>query len=156
LICRFLLLAEWSRIRERDNNMSASIEVKVRYSETDRMGIAHHAQYYVWFEEARTELFRMTGYSYREMEQKGLLLPVIETQCKYKKAVTYDDDILVTAKLSEFKGATMVITYNIVKKDTGDTIAEGMTKHGCVNKEMKPIRLKKVFPEIAEGFERGM
>ena len=136
--------------------MSVSIEIKVRYSETDRMGIAHHAQYYVWFEEARTELFRKTGYSYREMEEKGLLMPVTETNCKYKKAVTYDDDIIVTAEFSYLKGATMAIIYTIVRKDTQELVAEGMTKLALVNKELKPIRLRRVFPELLKSFEEGM
>lgn len=136
--------------------MSVSIEIKVRYSETDMMGIAHHSRYYVWFEEARTELYRKSGYSYREMEKMGLFMPVIETQCKYKKPVTFEDEIIVTAETSYLKGATHIVNYTIIKRDTKEIVAEGMTKHALANKELKPINPRKVFPEILKAMEERM
>ena len=67
--------------------------VRVRYAETDRMGVVYHANYFVWFEVGRTDLLRHSGWTYREMESEGITLPVIEAHCQYRQSARYDDEI---------------------------------------------------------------
>ena len=77
----------------------SSIEFRVRYVETDQMGIAHHSNYFSWMEAARAELMRNRGLSYRELEERGYLLPVREAYCRYRKSLKYDDIIVVESEL---------------------------------------------------------
>ena len=76
---------------------SAVTSVRVRYAETDQMGVVYYANYFVWFEVARTDLLRTLGWTYREMEDSGVLLPVIDAQCEYRRPARYDDEVEVRA-----------------------------------------------------------
>ena len=82
--------------------MTAPTSLRVRYAETDQMGVVYHANYFVWFEVARTDLLRARGWTYREMEQAGVSLPVIEAHCEYRRPARYDDevDIAATARVA--------------------------------------------------------
>lgn len=122
---------------------------KVRYAETDQMGIVHHSNYYVWFEMGRTEFLSELGYSYGEFERKGCLLPVIETHCVYKKPAKYEDMVTVKTMVGEMKGVRISFKYEVYS-ESGELIAHGDTAHAFVNSEMKPINVKKTFPDIYE------
>lgn len=122
---------------------------RVRYVETDQMGIVYHSNYYVWFDMGRTEFLRCLGYNYSDLEKKGLLLPILETHCYYKKAVRYDDIITVRTMISELKGVRITFKYEVYNQN-GDMVAYGSTVQATVNSSMKPIELKRRFPEVYE------
>ncbi len=122
----------------------------VRYAETDMMGIVHHSRYYPWFEQARTDFVKKTGYSYLELEKMGILLPLTETQCKYFYGLTYEDEVLIKCKLEKLTVARMEFVYEVFRLPDMTKMSEGRTKHGIVNKDLRPINVKKTFPEIWE------
>jgi acyl-CoA thioester hydrolase len=115
--------------------------VSVRYAETDRMGVAHHSSYLLWFEIARTGLLREAGHAYRELESKGVRLPVVEYGCKFLKSTDYDDALVIETTVHDLRSRT--ITFNYVVRREGETLAEGFTFHVCVDGNQKPRR----FPD---------
>lgn len=123
-------------------------KLRVRYSETDQMGIAYHANYFSWFEVARTEMIRTIGISYKEMEEQGVLLPLIDASCQYKISAKYDDDLIIRAKLSRYNGLRMDFDYEVICAEDRQLLAAGTTKHVWVNHKYNPIRLGKILPAI--------
>ena len=121
-------------------------EITVRYAETDRMGVAHHSSYLLWFELARTGLLREAGYAYRDMEASGVLLPVIEYNCHLYRGADYDDLIRIETWVSELRSRCVTFHYSVLRD--GEKIAEGFTRHFCVNRDHRPRRLP---VEVAEA-----
>lgn len=109
--------------------------IRVRYSETDKMGIVYNANYFDWFEIARTELCRAWGTPYTHWEEEGLLLPVVEAHCRYKRPVFYDDQIQLWSRVSDVKIHSVTFEYRVLRASDYALIAEGWTKHGCTDKE---------------------
>lgn len=137
--------------------MISKSKVTVRYAETDKMGIVHHSVYPIWYELARTDLSKEAGFPYSKMEENGIMTPLVELNCKYYSPATYDDDLIVTATVSKLTPARVVFSYEVFKEDNIDKpINTGYTVHAIVNKDMKPINTKKVFPEIYEAMEKMM
>lgn len=126
----------------------------VRYAETDMMGIVHHSRYYPWFEVARTDFIKKTGVSYSEMEKMGILLPLTETGAKYIYGLKYEDEIVVTCRLSKLTVARCEFEYEVYRLPDKTLMSEGITKHGFVDKSLKPINLKKVNEELWEKLNR--
>lgn len=122
--------------------------ITVRYAETDMMGIVHHSRYYPWFEVARTDFIKKTGISYTEMERMGILLPLTETGAKYIYGLKYEDEIVVTCRLSKLTVARCEFEYEVYRLPDKALMSTGITKHGFVDKTMKPINLKKVNEEL--------
>lgn len=120
----------------------------VRYAETDMMGIVHHSRYYPWFEQARTDFVKKIGYSYSELEKMGFLLPLTETQCRYLYGLKYEDEVLIKCRLDKLTVARMEFVYEVYRLPDMTKMSEGRTKHGIVDKELRPINAKKTFPEI--------
>lgn len=120
----------------------------VRYAETDMMGIVHHSRYYPWFEVARTDFIKKIGMSYTEMEKMGIMLPLTETAAKYYYGLKYEDEVLVTCKMTKLTVARCEFTYEVYKLPEKKLMAVGKTSHGFVNREFVPINLKKLYPEI--------
>ncbi len=120
--------------------------IDVRYAETDQMGIAHHSVYAVWFEQARTELIARLGRHYRDLEKAGLLLPLAELGCKYYKPALYEDRLEIYTHVSRLTAAQLEFAYEVVRD--GALIAEGFTRHGCTGKDLRPINIKKKFPDV--------
>lgn len=123
---------------------------RVIYGDTDKMGYAYHANYFRWFEIGRTEMLRALGLSYRQIEEKGIFLPVSEAHCKFFSPVTYDDLLVIeTAVDGRVKGG-IKFDYRIHKEPDRQPIAQGYTKHPCVNGNGKVVRppkfLMAVFP----------
>lgn len=113
---------------------------RVIYGDTDNMGHAYHANYFRWFEIGRTELFRHLGLPYREIETRGILLPVSETFCKFRQSVRYDDLILIETTLDENVRAGMKFNYNLLDESGSMLLAEGYTHHACVTPEGRVVR----------------
>ena len=122
-------------------------KIKVRYVETDQMGIVHHSNYYAWFEVGRTEFFAYTGMSYRKLEEEGLFFP-IESQCIYKEAAKYEDELTIRTFIHELKGARITFNYDVIRNLDGKLLATGKTVHAFVNPQFKPINLKKFHPKV--------
>jgi acyl-CoA thioester hydrolase len=104
--------------------------VRVRYAETDRMGVVYHANYLVWFEIGRTEYCRARGFSYREMEENGrAFLVVAESYCRYKAPAHYDDELLIRTHITEIRRRSVRFGYELIRLSDGVIIAEGETGH---------------------------
>jgi acyl-CoA thioester hydrolase len=104
--------------------------LRVRYAETDKMGIVHHSNYLIWFEIGRTEFCRARGFSYREMEENdNAFLVVAESYCRYKAPARYDDQVLVRTHITELRRRSLRFGYEIVRVADGQIIAEGETGH---------------------------
>lgn len=116
--------------------------IRVIYADTDAMGVVYHTNYIKWFEVGRCELLRSIGYPYARLEEEGILLPVAECNCKYKHPAVYDDILEITARVGEMKGATVLMEYEIRKKETGALLVTGSTKHAITDPKFKPIRLR--------------
>lgn len=121
---------------------------KVNYYETDKMGITHHSNYIKWMEEARIDFLDQIGYGYAKLENEGIMSPVIGIECDYRKTTTFDEKIEISVKVKEFKGVKLIIEYTMINKDTKEIVMTGVSKHCFINKENKPIILKKDFPEL--------
>jgi acyl-CoA thioester hydrolase len=120
-------------------------EIRVRYAETDQMGIVHHANYLVWFEAGRSELCRDRGFSYKSMEEEdNALLVVAESYCRYKSPAYYDDLLLVRTQVAEIRSRSIRFIYEIFRPSDNALVAEGETLH-LVTDEDKRVR---VIPEI--------
>jgi acyl-CoA thioester hydrolase len=110
--------------------------VRVRYAETDQMGMVYHANYLVWFEIGRTEYCRARGFSYREMEESGsAYLVVAESYCRYKAPAYYDDELVVRTHVTELRRRSVRFGYEIIRAATGQIIAEGETGHVVTDRE---------------------
>ena len=114
--------------------------LRVRYCETDRMGVAHHGSYVDWIEEARTEWMRSRGMTYRELEDSGVLLQVVDVQVRYRRSVTYDDEVLVETFLAERKRATITIGYRLLAGTDESLVAEASTSLACVDASTGKLR----------------
>jgi acyl-CoA thioester hydrolase len=120
---------------------SSVSRLRVRYAETDKMGVVYYANYLVWFEVGRTDLLRSLGWTYREMEAHGISLPVIQAHCDYQRPARYDDDIEVRTEGEMLSGVRMKFRYRIVKAADGSVTAEGYTEHAAVDPSGRPCRL---------------
>lgn len=128
--------------------MEGTTIVRVRYRETDQMGVVYHGNYFTWFDIGRTEFFRNIGKLYRDLEKEEVLLPVIEANCKYIKPAKYDDEIIINTKLVKLKGVRLEFHYTLFNKKDNTLIAEGYTVHAFVDKDLTPINFKKKYREV--------
>jgi acyl-CoA thioester hydrolase len=115
--------------------------VRVRYAETDKMGVVYYAHYFVWFEIGRTDWLRETGWSYREMEREGLALPVIESHCEYKLGARYDDEIAVMTTARLVSPVRVAFDYALTRRADAAAIATGYTIHVTIDSAGRPTRL---------------
>jgi acyl-CoA thioester hydrolase len=115
--------------------------IRVRYAETDQMGVAYYANYFVWFEVARTDWLRGTGWSYREMEADGISLPVIEAHCEYRRPARYDDEIVVQTRASLVTPVRVRFDYELLRPGDDQAAAVGHTVHAALDSAGRPCRL---------------
>jgi acyl-CoA thioester hydrolase len=128
--------------------MSVTTEVRVRYAETDQMGVVYYANYLVWFEIGRVELLRALGFSYSLLEREHqCILPVIDVRCRYRSPARYDDQILIETRPAMLRGSVLKFAYRILRKaDAGEEptlLAEGETVHVVCDDQLN----KKLLPE---------
>ena len=122
---------------------SHEIAVRVRYAETDRMGLLHHANYFVYFEMGRTELLRARGVSYREIEDAGFFLVIVDLGCKYKRPARYDDLLTIRTIVARVTHVKIVHTYQVLRD--GLLLAEGHSTLACVDSEGHPQALPELL-----------
>jgi acyl-CoA thioester hydrolase len=120
-------------------SLSHEITFRVRYAETDRMGLLHHANYIVYFEMGRTELLRQRGISYRDIEDSGHLLVVVEVGCKFKRPAYYDDMLTLRTTVERVTHVKVVHRYEVFRD--GVLLAEGHSTLACVDRDGKPQAL---------------
>jgi acyl-CoA thioester hydrolase len=115
--------------------------VRVRYAETDRMGVVYYANYLVWFEVARADLLRSLGWTYREMEEDGVVLPVIEAHCDYRRPARYDDEVRVRTEGRVTSPVRMEFDYELRVNGQDELAATGRTVHAALGRDGRPCRL---------------
>jgi len=136
------------------NNRVCEVRLRVRYAETDQMGVVYHANYFVWFEVGRVELLRQLGFSYREMEQNdACFIAVVDARCRYKAPARYDDELAVRTHLKNVRESLVHFGYALVRTSDDTLLAEGETTHIVTDAEMKvrsiPEKYMRVFREAA-------
>jgi acyl-CoA thioester hydrolase len=127
--------------------------VRVRYAETDQMGVVYHANYLIWFEVGRVDFIRKLGMDYRSMEQEdGIGIAVVNVSARYKYPARYDDELVIETRLLAARGAVVKFGYRIVKAADDTLLCEGETVHVVVGKDMKkrtlPEKYAKRFAEV--------
>jgi len=116
-------------------------QVRVRYAETDTMGVAYYSNYFIWFEVGRCELLRSLGHTYRDLEARGVRLPVIEAQCRYRESARYDDTLDIATTGILLSPVRVEFRYAVIRAADGTSLASGRTTHAAVDGEGRPCRL---------------
>ncbi|HZG83583.1 thioesterase family protein [Paenibacillus sp.] len=128
-----------------------SITLRVRYQETDQMGVVYHGNYVTWLEIARTDWTRAHGFPYRDIEERGLLLPVVDVSVQYHSPARYDDEVEVRCKVAEVGPVRLRFEYEVrLAQESDRLLATGSSRHVWVDREWKPVRLPKVAPDVYE------
>jgi len=121
------------------------VKIRVRYAETDQMGIAYHSNFFIWFEVGRVELMRQLGFSYRDMEQRdGCYIAVADARCRYKSPARYDDELIVRTWVRNLRASLVHFGYEVLRATDGLLLAEGDTVHVVTGPDMK----RKAMPEL--------
>jgi acyl-CoA thioester hydrolase len=130
---------------------TAESRVKVRYAETDQMGVAYYANYFIWFEVGRSQYCNDRGFSYRDMEREtGLFLIVAEAGCRYKNPARYEDDLIIRTRITELTRRTLRFSYEIERAD-GALVATGETLHVLINGDGRPSSLPEKYILLLKG-----
>jgi acyl-CoA thioester hydrolase len=120
--------------------------LRVRYAETDQMGVVYHSNHLIWFEVGRVELMRQMGFSYRDMERdEDRFIAVAEATCRYKAPVYYDEEVLIRTRLKNVRESVVVFSYELVRAETGALLAEGETTHIVTDSKMKVSALPEKY-----------
>ena len=129
---------------------ASETRVRVRYVETDQMGVVYHSNYLIWFEVGRVEFIRQMGLNYRQMEENdGCGISVVDVHARYRAPARYDDELVIETRLLAARGAVIKFGYRILRELDGVLLCEGETVHVCVGKDMKKRSLP---PKYAERF----
>lgn len=111
------------------------LSLRVRYAETDAMGIVHHRNYFVWFEAGRVEYMRQIGSNYAEIEKSGRFFAVSEVGARYLAPAHFDDLVIIRTWVAEVHSRSIVFNYEVVLATTGQTLATGFTRHVCIDRQ---------------------
>lgn len=131
--------------------LESTTALRARYVETDQMGVVHHASYLAWLEVARTDFLRDRGLPYRELEARGIRLPVLGVEVRYLQPARYDDEILVKARLSAATGVRFSFEYEVVRAGDGQLLARARTDHAATDHAGRPRRLPRDLSEQIGG-----
>jgi acyl-CoA thioester hydrolase len=121
------------------------VDIRVRYAETDQMGVAYYANYLVWFEVGRSEFCRKRGFRYIDLEALGYKLVVTDVHCRYRNSARYDETVVVRTRLKSVNKRMITFGYQILRKDQEEVIAEGETRHICIDSNGKTKSLPDKF-----------
>ena len=126
--------------------------IRVRYAETDQMGVVYHANHFIWFEVGRVELLRQLGFSYKDMEEQDhCFIAVVDARCRYKAPARYDDEIIVRTHIKNVRESLVHFGYELVRVSDGALLAEGETTHIVTDPEMNvrpiPEKYMRVFQQ---------
>lgn len=134
--------------------MIATTKILPRYAETDQMGIIHHSVYAIWYEQARTDFFNQIGMKYDEIEKMGIMTPLVELNCKYKRPAYYNKEVEIKTKITELTPVKFSLEYNIYDADNNLINVGKTTLAWSDAKTFKIINLKKAYPEMYEKLEK--
>ena len=126
----------------------------VQYYETDQMGIVHHSNYIRWFEEARTYWFSQMGCGYREMEEMGVISPVLSVKAEYKSMTYFYDEVNIDVMVSHYNGVKLILQYQVKDLKSGELRCVGESSHCFLDKDGRIISLKKEYPDIHKLMEQ--
>lgn len=137
--------------------MLSETTVRVRYAETDQMGVVYHSNYIIWFEIGRVELLRQLGFNYRQMEiEDDCAIAVVDVRCRYRSPAFYDDVITIRTKLAHLRRKVLHFHYEMWRDTDSTLLAEGETVHVVVNSKMKPHALPdKYYEAFSQAVEKG-
>jgi acyl-CoA thioester hydrolase len=131
------------------NHTSNETRLRVRYAETDQMGVVYHSNHLIWFEVGRAEWMRQVGLSYREMEREdGLFIVVAEATCRYRAPVYYDEEVLVRTQLKTVRESVIIFSYELVRAESDELAAEGETTHIVTDSNMKVVALPEKYLNV--------
>ncbi len=126
--------------------------IRVRYAETDQMGVVYHANYLIWFEVGRVEYLRDKGFSYRDMEKEDRCgIAVVEARCRYKAPARYDDVVIIRTRVARQRGSILHFTYEAIREEDGLLLAEGETIHVVIDDKFEPCYLPEKYREGIGG-----
>ena len=127
----------------------SEVKIRVRYAETDQMGVVYHSNHFVWFEVGRVEFFRQLGFSYKDLEQQhGCHIAVVDARCRYKAPARYDDEVIVRTHLRNARQSLVHFGYELVRAGDRLLLAEGETVHVVIDREMKKITIPEEYMKI--------
>jgi acyl-CoA thioester hydrolase len=127
----------------------AETRLRVRYAETDQMGVVYHANHFIWFEIGRVEFLRQLGFSYRDMEKNdGCYIAVADARCRYKAPARYDDEIIIRTHIKNVRESVIHFGYKLLRVSDGELLAEGETTHVATNSEMKASPIPQKYLQI--------
>lgn len=129
---------------------------KVKYYETDKMGITHHSNYIRWMEEARVDFLEKIGYGYKRLEDEGVVSPVVSVECHYKYPTTFDDEIRITVQIIKYTGAKVTFSYEMVNNLTSQLVLTAESTHCFVTENGRPISVRKHFPQFDEVINKAL
>ncbi|MCX6592777.1 MAG: thioesterase family protein [Acidobacteria bacterium] len=124
-----------------------STRVRVRFKETDQMGVVYHSNYLVWMEVGRVEWLRSRGLRYRDIERDGVLMTVAEATCRYHAPARYDDEVEIVTSVKTAHSRMVKIGYILTNAETGEKLATGETTHVFCGPDLRPIRLPEKYRE---------
>ena len=125
-----------------------------QYYETDRMGIIHHSNYIRWMEEARIDFLRQLDIRYSDLEASGLVSPIFEVRCQYRRMVKFEDIVAIEVSILKYTGTRLTLSYRMTNETSGEPCAEGETTSCFMNSGGRLISLKKDYPQLHELFEK--
>lgn len=131
-------------------------EHHAQYYETDQMGIIHHSNYIRWMESARIWCMEQMGIDYGKMEQQGVISPVLEVSCKYRSMVHFGESVVIITKIEKYNGVRLELSYRIIDKISGEVRTTGYSKHCFLDREGKPVSLRKSYPEFDKAFVENL
>jgi acyl-CoA thioester hydrolase len=125
--------------------------LRVIYGDTDQMGVVYYANYFRYFEFARSEYFRARGGSYRDLEREGSLLPVVEAHCDYKSSARYDDLLVIRTRVSALKRVSLTFSYELFREGSFERpLCTGHTVHACIGRDGRPTRLPEALVQLLQ------
>lgn len=133
--------------------MKGKTQIRVRYQETDQMGLAYHGNYATWMEVGRADMFRELGMPYKAFEDQGVMLPLVELGCKFKSPIFYDDIVTISTEVTYLSPVKISFAYIL---STDKPVAEGFTTHALVNSQGKPINTARKVPKLWAWLERNL
>jgi acyl-CoA thioester hydrolase len=139
-------------INQKSLAMVNETRLRVRYAETDQMGVVYHANHFIWFEVGRVELLRQLGFSYKDMESEDdCFIAVADARCRYKAPVHYDDEVVVRTCLKHVRKKVIRFGYELRSVETDELLAEGETTHIVADSKMNPRALPEKYMKVFRG-----
>ena len=141
-----------SELNSSGNGVTGEVRLRVRYAETDQMGVVYYSNFLVWFEIGRVELLRQLGFDYKTMEiEDGCFIPVVEANCRYKAPARYDDELIIATHVTGVRGAVLKFRYRVVRVSDQQLLAEGETTHVVTDHALTKRALPEKYLHALKG-----